>query len=91
MEFQYTTFGSIKISGKEIFTGSLAGSQPEMTIFDLMGDFSETGEVNGVPAPSSRYLGKKLPFGDATVRRKKTTQLLKILSYSLIHERCKSF
>ena len=25
----------------------------------------------GVPVPSSRYLGKKLPIGDATVRRKK--------------------
>ena len=25
----------------------------------------------GVPVPSSRYLGRKLPFGDATVKRKK--------------------
>ena len=38
---QNATFGSIKISGNEIFTGSLTGSEPEMTIFDRMGDFSE--------------------------------------------------
>ena len=25
----------------------------------------------GVPVPSSKYLGKKLPIGDATIRRKK--------------------
>ena len=46
LKFQYATFGSIKISGNEIFTGSLTGSEPEMTIFDRMGDFSESGEVN---------------------------------------------
>ena len=46
LKFQYATIGSIKTSGNEIFTGSLTGSEPEMTIFDLMGDFSESGEVN---------------------------------------------
>ena len=46
LKFQYATFGSIKMSGNEIFTGSLTGSEPEMTIFDRMGDFSESGEVN---------------------------------------------
>ena len=46
LKFQYATFGSIKISGNEIFTSSLTGSEPEMTIFDRMGDFSESGEVN---------------------------------------------
>ena len=46
LKFQNATFGSIKISGNEIFTGSLTGSEPEMTIFDRMGDFSESGEVN---------------------------------------------
>ena len=30
----------------------------------------------GVPVPSLRYFGQKLPIGDATGRRKKTTQLL---------------
>ena len=45
LKFQYATFGSIKISGNEIFTGSLTGSEPEMTIFDRMGDFFESGEV----------------------------------------------
>ena len=43
LKFQYAT---IKISGNEFFTGSLTGSGPEMTIFDRMGDFSESGEVN---------------------------------------------
>jgi len=42
LKFQYATFGSIKISGNEIFTGS----EPEMTIFDRIGDFSESEEVN---------------------------------------------
>ena len=66
-----------------ISTGSLTGNKPEMTIFDRMGDFSEAGEVsqafgfmvrftvNRLPVPSSRYLCKKLPIGDATIRRKK--------------------
>ena len=69
LKFQYTTFGSIKISGKEIFTGSLAGSQPEMTIFDLMGDFSETGEVNGfmVRCTSSQF---KVPWQKIAIRRR---------------------
>ena len=38
LKFQYATFRSIKISENEIFTGSLTGSEPEMTIFDRMGD-----------------------------------------------------
>ena len=38
LKFQYATFRSIKISGNEIFIGSLTGSEPEMTIFDRMGD-----------------------------------------------------
>ena len=46
LRFQYATFRSIKISGNEIFTGTLTGSEPEMTIFDRMGDFSEPGEVS---------------------------------------------
>ena len=46
MKFQYATFGSINISGNEIFTRSLTESEPEMTIFDRMGDFSGSGEVN---------------------------------------------
>ena len=46
LKFQYATFGSKKISGNEIFTRSLTGSEPEMTLFDRMGDFSESGEVN---------------------------------------------
>jgi len=66
LKFQYVTFGSIKISGNEIFTGILTGSEPEMTIFDLMGDFPSLEKSTklsvswyGVPVPSSRYLGKK--------------------------------
>ena len=38
MKFQYATFRLI-IFGNEIFTGSLTGSEPEITIFDRMGDF----------------------------------------------------
>ena len=37
MKFQYATFRLI-IFGNEIFTGSLTGSEPEMTIFDRMDD-----------------------------------------------------
>ena len=42
LKFENATFGLIKISRNEIFTGS----EPEMTIFDRMGHFSESGEVN---------------------------------------------
>ena len=31
-----------------------------------------------VPVPSSRYLGKKLPIGDATVRREKDDATVKL-------------
>ena len=61
MKFQYATFGSINISENEIFAGSLTGSEPEMTIFDRMGDFSVSGGFNLAfgfmvrsPVPSSR-------------------------------------
>ena len=36
LKFQYTTFGSIKVSGNEIFTGSLTGSEPEMTTYQYL-------------------------------------------------------
>ena len=32
----------------------------------------------GVPVPNSRYLGKKLPIGDATFSRKKDDATVKI-------------
>ena len=74
----------MKISGNEICTGSSTGSEPEMTIFDLMGDFPSLKKStklsvswNGVPVPSSRYLGKKLAIDDATVRRKKDDATIK--------------
>ena len=83
-KFQYGTFYSIKISGNEICTGSSTGSEPEMTIFDLMGGFRSLEKSTklsvswyGVPVPSSRYLGKKLPIGDATVRRNKDDATVK--------------
>ena len=53
-----------------------------MTIFDRMGDFSESTKLSvswyGVPFPSSRYLDKKLPIVDVTVRRKKDDATVKI-------------
>ena len=57
MKFEYATFGQIKISGNEILTGSLTGSGPEMTIFDRIGDFSESGEAFGfmVRCTSSQF------------------------------------
>ena len=39
---------------------------------------------NGVPVPSSRYLGKKLPIGDATTRRKKDDATVNITEYVTI-------
>ena len=38
----------------------------------------------GVPVPSSRYLGKKLPIGDATTRRKKDDATVNITEYVTI-------
>ena len=68
MKFQYATFGSIKISGYEIFTGSLTGSEPEMTIFDRMGDFPSLEKSTKL---SVSWYGHQFPV-HATIRRKKT-------------------
>ena len=86
LKFEYATFGWIKISGNDIFTVCLTGSGPEMNIFDRMGDFFRVwrsqlsflfhGTVYQFPVQGT--LANKLPIGDATVRRKKTMQLLKL-------------
>ena len=69
----------------EIFTVSLTGSEPEMTLFWSYGcpfrNLEKSTKLsvlwNGVPVPSSRYLDKKCQSATQLLGGKKTTQMLK--------------
>ena len=89
LKFRGGTFGAIKIFWEKIFTGSSTGCRPEIPVQVWLWNLWATmvahmlfTKVMDALFSSYTNLGTRVPKNDATITRKKTTQLFKYCIYT---------